>query len=79
MYKRIKSGEIIFPKKGAHNIDMSDQSKDFITRCLEKEHDKRLGSKGTNEVTGHPWLKDTVDLINKDTYKVPKEWLPEID
>ena len=37
---------------------MSDDAKDFISRCLEKNHKKRLGSKGTDEILNHKWFND---------------------
>jgi len=54
----IQNKEIFFPNKAKHGIDMSDDAKDFISRCLEKNHKKRLGSKGTDEILNHKWFND---------------------
>ena len=38
---------------------MSDECKDFISRCIERDVDKRIGSQnGLNEILEHPWFKD---------------------
>jgi len=59
MYELIKSKPVFFPDAKKDGIAMSDECKDFISKCLEKEPSKRLGS--TNdiaEITGHPWFAD---------------------
>lgn len=38
---------------------MSDECKDFITQCLKKKPDERIGAKGgIDELLQHPWYKD---------------------
>jgi serine/threonine protein kinase len=38
---------------------MSDQCKDFISKCLAKSPAERLGSTGDiEEILSHPWFSD---------------------
>ena len=52
---------------------MSDEVKDFITKCCAKEPMSRLGFTGSQEILDHPWFKDIdIDTINsksKTEYK----------
>ena len=42
-----------------HGIPMSNNLKSIITRLLEKNPAKRLGSNGdADEIVNHPWFKD---------------------
>jgi serine/threonine protein kinase len=47
---------------------MSDNLKDIITKLLDKDAEKRLGSKNdADEIVNHPWFKDIEweGLMNK--------------
>ena len=47
---------------------MSDNLKDIITKLLDKDSSKRLGSKNdADEIVNHPWFKDIEweGLMNK--------------
>jgi len=44
MYELIKSKPVFFPDAQKHGIAMSDDCKDFISKCLEKDPTKRLGT-----------------------------------
>ena len=37
---------------------MSDDCKNFIKSCLEKNPTKRLGLNGIEEIINHPWFED---------------------
>ena len=58
MYNLIIKKEVIFPDSHRHGITISDECKDFITKLLEKDPKKRLGSQNDiEEVLAHPWLE----------------------
>lgn len=40
---------------------MSDESKDFIGKLLDKDPSKRLGVNGPDDVINHPWFK-SIDM-----------------
>jgi serum/glucocorticoid-regulated kinase 2 len=46
--------EPTFPKM----IIISDDLKDLIKKCLQKEPEKRIGFKNTKEILEHPWFND---------------------
>ena len=61
MYALITQKPVFFPDAKKHGIAMSDECKDFISRCLEKNPNKRLGSsQGADEIVNHPWF-DSLD------------------
>ena len=52
---------------------MSDECKDFIIKCLDKDPMKRLGNNGgVKEIMAHPWLTDidATKLVAKE-YSAP--------
>jgi|TARA_B110000503_G_C7033986_1_gene365258 serine/threonine protein kinase len=64
MYDLIKSKPVFFPDAKKHGIAMSDDCKDFISKCLSKNPKDRLGSQtGLDEIINHPWFAS----INVDT------------
>ena len=64
MYDLIKSKPVFFPDAKKHGIAMSDDCKDFISKCLAKNPKDRLGSQsGIDEIINHPWFSS----INIDT------------
>ena len=59
MYELIKKKAVYFPDPQRHNIQMSDNCKDFITKLLEKTPANRLGTRGgLEEVLAHPWFAE---------------------
>jgi serine/threonine protein kinase len=57
MYDLIKTKPVFFPDAKKHGIAMSDQCKDFISKCLAKNPAERLGSTGDiEEIMSHPWF-----------------------
>lgn len=46
MYELIKKKPVYFPDPARHKIEMSDECKDFITKLLEKDPERRLGNQG---------------------------------
>lgn len=40
---------------------MSLEVKNFIFRCLDKQKETRLGTKGDDEILNHPWFKDLIE------------------
>lgn len=48
----IKKGKIIFPDPVKHNIDMTEEMKDFIVKLLDRNPESRLGANGHQEVMG---------------------------
>ena len=68
MYELIKSKPVRFPNFKQHGIGMSPEAENFITHLLQKDPQKRLGSKGgLAEIVAHPWFSDISadQLINK--------------
>ena len=58
----ITTKSVFYPTKEKHNIEMSAEAQDFISQLLEKEPEKRLGTKGDlEEILAHDWLKN-VDI-----------------
>ena len=57
MFKSIRTKKPFFPDAKKHGIEMSEECKDFISKCLEKKQEDRLGTKGgVKEIISHPWL-----------------------
>jgi serine/threonine protein kinase len=57
MYALITTKPVFFPNEKKHGIAMSEECKDFIGKCLEKNPKDRLGSKaGVEEILTHPWF-----------------------
>lgn len=54
MYELIKTKPVFFPDAQKHGIAMSDDCKDFIKKCLDKNPHTRLGSNGgLDEILSH--------------------------
>ena len=73
MYELIKKKAVYFPDPQRHNIAMSADCKDFISKLLEKNAATRLGTRGgIEEVLAHPWL-DAIDAerIFEKTIEAP--------
>ena len=61
MYELIKKKAVYFPDRERHNIAMSPDCKDFISKLLDKNAPTRLGTRGgIDEILSHPWL-DAID------------------
>lgn len=75
IYEMIRYNKIVFPSK----INLSPNLKDLILRLLEKNPQKRLGSKeGFTEIRQHPFYKEfNFDLLLKKEMKAP--FIPVID
>lgn len=73
MYELIKKKAVYFPDQQRHNIAMSENCKNFITRLLEKNPANRLGTKGgIEEVLAHPWFaEEDVEKILAQTQQAP--------
>ena len=77
---KIKSGKVVFPDRKKYKIDYSDAIMDLISKLLEKDKKKRLGSKDDfYDILSHPVFKKyenkIEDLENK---KVPPPFKPLI-
>ena len=58
---------------------MSDELKDVITRLLEKDATKRLGSNGdADEIVNHPWFSD-IDWENLMNKTMDSPFKPDMD
>merc|ERR1719464_714875 len=78
MYELIKKKAVYFPDPQRHNIQMSADCKDFISKLLDKNAASRLGTRGgMDEVLAHPWL-DAIDAerIMEKTIEAPMK--PEL-
>lgn len=68
MYDLIKTKPVFFPDAKKHGIAMSEECKDFISKCLQKNPKDRLGSvSGLEEILSHPWYQsiDQGALLSK--------------
>jgi len=78
MYDLIKSKPVFFPEFKKHGIAMSAECKDFITQCLSKTPQGRLGTKGDiEEILGHPWFK-SMDIQQVLDKKYQPEFKPKL-
>ena len=71
MYDKILNKDILFPDPKKTGIKISEECVDFISCCLRKDPQQRLGSKGSAEILDHPWFAD----IDKDKL-FKKEYVP---
>jgi serine/threonine protein kinase len=68
MYYLIENGPIRWPTQDKHGFEISEESKDLISKLLEKDKNKRLGTAGVDEILAHPWFSElgpSEDLLNK--------------
>ena len=78
MYELIKTKPVFFPDAKKHGIAMSDDCKDFINRCLKKDHKERLGTVGgVDEIINHPWFK-SLDVNQMLAKTIPPEFKPKL-
>lgn len=50
--------QVYYPTYEQHGIAMTEECKDFITQCLQKDEKARLGFKNDlDEIMNHPWLQ----------------------
>lgn len=78
MYELIKTKPVYFPDAKKHGISMSEECKDFITLCLKKKPDERIGSKdGIDEILKHPWFGD-IDVEKLLSKSLTPEFTPKV-
>jgi len=78
MYKLIKTKPIFWPDSKKHGISLSDNCKDFINKCLDKNPKRRLGTKGSlSEVLDHPWFAD-IDIKKLLSKSIIPDFKPEL-
>ena len=66
LFKQIKDGNVAFDDKQG----LDPRAKDIISRLLEVDPEKRLGSKGVEEIKSHPWFSDLDwNLLIKKKYE----------
>jgi len=77
MYELIEKFPVKFPDPVKHKIPMSEEVKDLISKLLEKDPDKRIGTEGGHaEICSHPFFEgfDFEKLVSKelDAPLIPK-------
>lgn len=77
MYELIKTKPVFFPDAKKHGIAMSDDCKNFISGCLEKDQSQRLGLNGIDEIINHPWFAD-IDRIALLKRQIVPEFKPTL-
>jgi len=78
MYDLIKTKPVFFPDAKKHGIAMSDQCKDFISKCLAKQPQERLGTTGDiEEILSHPWFSD-IDVQSLQAKEIVPEFKPKL-
>ena len=56
---KIQKSKVVFPDRNKYKIKYSDEIADLITKLLDRDTSKRLGSKDDfTEVLSHPVFKD---------------------
>ena len=56
---KIRQSKVVFPDKKKYKIEYSDEFVDVVLKLLDKDKDKRLGSKGDfEEILKHPFFAD---------------------
>ena len=74
MYDMIKNSAVKFPKR----IKLSDEAKDVITKLLDKNPKKRLGSQsGIKEIKEHPFFA-SLDFNLIEQKKLPAPFIPDL-
>jgi serum/glucocorticoid-regulated kinase 2 len=71
MYKKILYNEVKFPDF------FSDNAKDLLSKLLEKNPSKRLGSEGAAPIKAHPFFSD-VDWKKLERKLVEPPFKPEV-
>lgn len=78
MYELIKTKPVYFPDAKKHGIAMTDECKDFITSCLKKKPEERIGSSnGIDEIMQHPWFAD-IDVGKLMAKSLKPEFFPKV-
>ena len=77
MFFNIKQAEIKWPDLMQHSFAVSEVAKDFISKLLNRDVNKRLGANGLNEVMSHPFLSHIKmhDLLSK---RMPAPFVPNV-
>lgn len=59
LFQKIERAKLIFPDQKKYGLSYSKEFCDIVDKLLNKNFEKRLGSKdGVHEVLAHPWFKD---------------------
>ena len=78
MYDLIKTKPVFFPDAKKHGIAMSDDCKDFISKCLAKKSADRLGTNGDiEEIMSHPWFSD-IDIAALKAKEITPQFKPKL-
>ena len=74
-YKENLASNEVQIKKDEKPNDWSNDSVDFVNKLLKRKEDKRLGSKGIEEIKQHSWFKN-FDWIGVKNIKVNAPFIP---
>jgi serine/threonine protein kinase len=78
MFHSIRTKKPFFPDEKKHGIKMSEECKDFLTKCLQKKPADRLGTHGgIKEIMQHPWFSD-IDVNALLARKIIPEFTPKL-
>ena len=78
MYDLIKNKPVFFPNEKEHGTSMSDNCKDFISKCLTKTPQERLGTEDdVKEILAHPWFSD-IDVKKLVARQIETEFKPKL-
>lgn len=75
--KRERANNIVHAKLKFPASDISNECKDFIDRCLNKDQNKRIGINGDNELLEHIWFK-SIDIEELMKFKLKPPIIPQI-
>lgn len=70
MYEYILKGNLKFPSY------VSAEAQDLIKGLLEKDHEKRLGTRSTDDIRKHPWFR-SIDWEKLARKEIPPPFVPD--
>ena len=73
VYINIKKAKLRFPKDN----NVSQECRDFISRCLQKDPSQRIGNDSDDEILSHKWF-DSIDKIKLLNFEIPAPIIPSI-
>ena len=79
MYYLIEKGDIRWPEKDRHGVEVCAEARDLISKLLSKDKKKRLGcNNDVEEVLKHPWFAE-LDMKALQDKKIEPPFKPAVD
>ena len=75
---KIQRAKVIFPDKEKYGLEYSDDFVDIVEQLLNKNKEKRLGSKNdVHEILAHPWFNE-IDIKKLEDQKIEPPLKPDL-